>query len=260
MPRGRSGRAGRAGSPPPPAPPAHGRGRPVIVIGAASAGLGAGAARSGAARRGWRPRRGRTAAMRRGASCGTASADASAAPEPFPYGSVLGSTRLGRRSAASILRSHWSSTASRLISCASSSGRIACTRCLHRLSFVSPAGLADGLALKELRYATAAIRPRPCGHLGPPCPAGWADFGLMDAGMLAAQRRRRTEKPAHRAPFRRPAPATGRPPLERRAPRPPRPRPRSSPPACGPRRVPPRSIAFRTRSRSSPRARPGPGP
>jgi len=32
---------------------------------------------------------------------------------------------------------------------------------LHRLSFVVPAGLADGLALKELRYVTLTIRPWP---------------------------------------------------------------------------------------------------
>ena len=45
----------------------------------------------------------------------------------------------------------------------------------HRLAasalFLSPAGLADGLALKELRYAhCSAIRPWPDGHSVPPRP------------------------------------------------------------------------------------------
>jgi hypothetical protein len=41
---------------------------------------------------------------------------------------------------------------------------------LHRLSFVVPAGLADGLALKELRYVTSTIRPWPYGQIGSPTP------------------------------------------------------------------------------------------
>jgi hypothetical protein len=48
---------------------------------------------------------------------------------------------------------------------------------LHRLSFVVPAGLADGLALKELRYVTLTIRPWPCGHVVPPRPEGRALAG-----------------------------------------------------------------------------------
>jgi len=32
---------------------------------------------------------------------------------------------------------------------------------IHRISFLSPAGLADGLALKESRYTSSVTRPRP---------------------------------------------------------------------------------------------------
>jgi hypothetical protein len=67
--------------------------------------------------------------------------------------------------------------------------------CGHRISFVSPAGLAVGLALKELRYADH--RDSPPGREA----INWfphahqlAGLGSMDAGTLAADRIRRTEK------------------------------------------------------------------
>jgi hypothetical protein len=49
---------------------------------------------------------------------------------------------------------------------------------LHRLSFVVPAGLADGLALKELRYVTLTIRPWSFDQLVPPRPEEglWLDW------------------------------------------------------------------------------------
>src|SRR5262249_50943515 len=50
----------------------------------------------------------------------------------------------------------------------------------HLLSFSLPAGLAVGLALKEMRYAaTAATRPRPYGLWFPHALAG---LGCMNAG------------------------------------------------------------------------------
>src|SRR5918996_6176477 len=65
--------------------------------------------------------------------------------------------------------------------------------CLHQLSFVSPAGLAVGLALKELRFAVTRDSPPAKRPSGSPAPLPIRGFGLMDAAMLPAQRRRRTE-------------------------------------------------------------------
>jgi len=42
------------------------------------------------------------------------------------------------------------------------------TGSLHRFSLSSPAGLADGLALKESRYALRRFAPDRTGHLGSP--------------------------------------------------------------------------------------------
>ena len=44
------------------------------------------------------------------------------------------------------------------------------TGSLHRFSLFSPAGLADGLALKELRYALRRFAPGRLAILGPPRP------------------------------------------------------------------------------------------
>src|SRR5690606_8189502 len=52
---------------------------------------------------------------------------------------------------------------------------------LHLLSFVLPAGLADGLALKELRYALRRFAPGLAADLVPPRPEG-SGFGLMVGG------------------------------------------------------------------------------
>src|SRR5829696_9656249 len=64
---------------------------------------------------------------------------------------------------------------------------------MHRLSLFSPAGLADGLALKELRYErlerplcgtsrVCSIRPWPDGQLVPPRPTAGQGFGLDRRG------------------------------------------------------------------------------
>jgi len=53
---------------------------------------------------------------------------------------------------------------------------------MHRLSLFWPAGLADGLALKELRYERYSIRPWPGGQLVPPRPTAEWDFGLDRRG------------------------------------------------------------------------------
>src|SRR5688500_6682479 len=44
------------------------------------------------------------------------------------------------------------------------------TGSLHRFSLFSPAGLADGLALKEMRYASRRFAPGRLAILGPPRP------------------------------------------------------------------------------------------
>src|SRR4051794_41675304 len=64
---------------------------------------------------------------------------------------------------------------------------------MHRLSLFSPAGLADGLALKESRYLqlglnlsrcprVCSIRPWPDGQLVPPRPFAGRGFGLDRRG------------------------------------------------------------------------------
>ena len=53
---------------------------------------------------------------------------------------------------------------------------------------LSPAGLAVGLALKEMRYADfAAIRPRPTGHLVPPRPVFPRGFGFDGRGHASSR-------------------------------------------------------------------------
>src|SRR5262245_35453332 len=100
---------------------------------------------------------------------------------PCPSASSSSSNRLGLRSAASILRSHWRSTASRLMSSLSCSRRArAPAVCIGPLS-CSPAGLADGLALKESRYALRRFAPDRTGHLGPPRSVYPRSLGFDDA-------------------------------------------------------------------------------
>src|SRR3954462_12209899 len=69
------------------------------------------------------------------------------------------------------------------------------TGSLHRFSLFSPAGLAVGLALKELRYASRRFAPghRPSGSPTPRFPPGAS--ASTDAAMLAPEQMARTEKP-----------------------------------------------------------------
>jgi hypothetical protein len=70
----------------------------------------------------------------------------------------------------------------------------ACTGLLHRLSLVSPAGLADGLALKEVRYTESRDSPQAYWPTGPPRPDSPPRASAMDAAMLAVEITARTEK------------------------------------------------------------------
>src|SRR5919107_6399396 len=76
---------------------------------------------------------------------------------------------------------------------------------MHRLSLFSPAGLADGLALKELRYVqlerplfgtlgSARFAPGRTANWFPHAPLPGGASAWIDAAMLAAQRTLRTEK------------------------------------------------------------------
>src|SRR5215211_1254728 len=69
------------------------------------------------------------------------------------------------------------------------------TGSLHRVSLFSPAGLADGLALKELRYAYWRFAPDRPATWVPHAPFSPRGFGFDDAAMLAPEHTRRTEKP-----------------------------------------------------------------
>jgi hypothetical protein len=82
-----------------------------------------------------------------------------------PHGDAVGaSLDLGLRARRTATRGHWLSGDD---DCATAVDSLiivphrASSGGLHRLSFVVPAGLADGLALKELRYVTLTIRPWP---------------------------------------------------------------------------------------------------
>jgi hypothetical protein len=67
---------------------------------------------------------------------------------------------------------------------------------LHRLSFLSPAGLADGLALKELRYAIAGDSPQACRPSVPPRPfspglrLGWTAALYQHSASFGQKKRR----------------------------------------------------------------------
>ena len=132
------------------------------------------------------------------------------------------------------------------------------TGSLHRFSLFSPAGLAVGLALKEMRYASRRFAPGRPAIWFPHAPFSPRSFGFDGRGHASTRAMARTEKPGAcgqnatkvaSGRWRRGVrPAT----LRRSWPRRRRPAPASSPGGMRPSPVPPILIACRTRCLSRP--------